>query len=129
MNFIVQMVIKQLKVDLNDICEKKISNTLRGFIIRSIKEILCESDELKPILDECFTYKANAIIQSEMQKISFPLTVKQLSVLTGLTPDAIYQRRHRGQLHFEKKDGRIYISIRELYSQLLDPSVSKVTDD
>jgi len=119
-DYIVQIIMKQLNADFRAICETRINNSLRSFIIRTIKEIICDSKEFKPILDECFSNEAHRIVNEEMEKVTIPLTVSQLATLTGMSEMAIYQRRHRGQLNFEKRGSRIFISLRELNSQLLN---------
>ena len=119
-DFIIQQVTKKLNADFRAICETRINHSLHNFIVRTIKEIICDSKEFKPILDECFSNEAQRIVNEEMEKVSIPLTVSQLATLTGLSEMAIYQRRHRGQLNFEKKGSRIFISLRELNSQLLN---------
>ena len=118
-DYIVQIVMRQINKDFKVICETRINNTMRAYIISSIKDIICNSKEFRPILEECFSLEAKDIVNRELEKITIPLTVTQLSALTGLSKWAIYQRRHRGQLNFEKNGGRIFISLRELNSQLL----------
>ncbi len=119
------MVLKQLNADFRAICETRIDRSLHEYIVRKIKEIVCDSKEFKPILEECFSNEAQRIISEEMEKVSIPLTVSQLSALTGLSEMAIYQRKHRGQLQFEKKGSRIFISLRELNSQLLNIPIQR----
>jgi len=125
LNYIIQMVLKQLNADFRAICETRIDRSLHEYIVRKIKEIVCDSKEFKPILEECFSNEAQRIISEEMEKVSIPLTVSQLSALTGLSEMAIYQRKHRGQLQFEKKGSRIFISLRELNSQLLNIPIQR----
>ena len=127
-DYIVQIVMKQINKDFKAIVESRINTSMRACIISSIKDIICNSQEFKPILEECFSIEAKSIVNRELEKISIPLTVTQLSVLTGLSKCAIYQRRHRGQLNFEKNGGRIFISLRELNSQLLNKPNQRETE-
>ena len=120
LDYIIEAIIAKQKVDLASICERQIRNSTLATIKKYIVEILLSNDALKPLIYECFSLEAEKIIKKEMKRISIPLTVKQLSALTGLSEAAIYQRKHRGQMNFEKQGTRIFISLSELNSQLLN---------
>ncbi len=117
---IVELITKRMDKDFEKICEKRISLSLHDYIAMVIKEQVFNSPEFKPILKECFTIEARRIIHDELDDITFPLTVSQMSAITGLSPSAIYQQKHRGTLNFKKKGGRLYISLKELNLRLLD---------
>lgn len=116
-----EAIVSRLAEEFRSITEERINHSLRDVIVQIVKEVICESDEFRPILIECYSSEAKRIIDEEMEKINIPITVKQYAILTGLSESAIYQRKHRGQLNFEKKGMRIFLSLRELYSQLLSP--------
>lgn len=122
---IVQLIIKRMNEDFRTICDTRINHSLHDYVRLTISEMVFSSDEFKLLLQDFFSNEAKRMIQEEMENITFPLTVSQLSALTGISKAALYQRRHRGQLNFNVSGGRIFISVRELNNQLLNNHVKR----
>mgnify|MGYP003294585615 CR=1 FL=1 len=120
LDYIVGAVINKQKVEFALICETQIRNSMLKMFRKEIVNLLLNNDSLKPLITECFSLEAEKIIKKEMKRMSFPLTVKQISALTGLSEAAIYQRKHRGQMNFEKQGSRIFISLDQLNSLFLN---------
>lgn len=116
-------VVKVLMVEINNslasICEEKFKYHLHGYIVQSIKETICNAVEFRPILEECFSKEAEKIIKQELKKIKMPITISQVAALLGISEAAVYKRKERGQLDFEKVKGRYYISLQDLSNTLL----------
>lgn len=116
---VVDIVMVEVNNSLASICEEKIKYHLHGYIVHSIKEIICNAIEFRPILEECFSKEAEKIIAQELKKIKMPVTISQVAALLGISEAAVYKRKERGQLDFEKVNGRYYISLQELSNTLL----------
>ena len=125
MDKLVQYVMQQLSSDFMDVCEQKINESLRECIVNTIYEILLDSEEFKGIIKECFSEEAKRAADNAIDNMTVPITVKQMSMLTGMSEACIYQQHHRGKLNFVKKGNRLFISIKELNSQILCNSTRK----
>ena len=114
-DMIVQIVRKELSQDMAVLC----GNNIAGSLLECMKEFMCNTEKLKPFLIDFISKEAEKVVKKELSNLKIPITVSQLSALTGLTKQAIYQRKHRGTLDFDKSGSRIYMSLLEIHNQLL----------
>lgn len=94
----------------------------RDFERRILKMEVKESvvEDLEEIIDEKLSVKVGPLVAEKLGLIlNFPLTVKQLSEITGRTEGNIYKMCQRGQIPCTKVGRQLHINLKDLNIQLL----------